>query len=63
MALYEDVIATAKAGEYRRALAASAAAPQIWPLLTRPLRARLARLRLSGRQKQSPLRRAPAPGV
>lgn len=45
MLLYDEVIAKLKAGDIARALATSATAPQIWPLLTRPFRARLSRLR------------------
>lgn len=42
--LYDRVIMMLKAHDYRKALGASLAAPRIWPLLTRPLRARIARL-------------------
>jgi succinoglycan biosynthesis protein ExoO len=42
--LYDRVIMMLKAGEYRKALIAGLGAPSVWPLLTRPLRARIARL-------------------
>lgn len=63
MLRYDSVIAMLKAGEYRNAVRASATAPQIWPLLTRPLRARVARLRKFGKQRRAVLRDAAAPGV
>jgi len=48
MLLYDRVIALVKAGRYREAMGISMRAPRIWPLLTRPIRARFVRL-ASGR--------------
>ncbi|HEY3778698.1 MAG TPA: glycosyltransferase family 2 protein [Rhizomicrobium sp.] len=63
MLLYDSVIAMLKAGEYGRAFAESIAAPQIWPLLTRPLRARFARVCRSGRHRQAVLGDVQASGA
>lgn len=42
--LYVDAISAMKEGDSRRAVAIALSHPRIWPLLTRPLRARLKRL-------------------
>jgi succinoglycan biosynthesis protein ExoO len=44
MLKYEHVISAIKSGRYRRAAELAIGAPPIWPLLTRPIRARAARL-------------------
>jgi succinoglycan biosynthesis protein ExoO len=59
MLLYDQVITMLKAGDYRHAAAASLGAPQIWPLLTRPLTARLSKL--AKRSRRSPLETAAIP--
>lgn len=51
--LYEEVVSMLKAGDYAHAAAASIGAPHIWPLLTRPLTARLSRL--AERSRRPPL--------
>jgi len=56
--LYEQVIAQLKARDLAGALAASAGNPDVWPLLLRPLEARLkrlaARLKVRGRPARGP---------
>jgi succinoglycan biosynthesis protein ExoO len=48
MLLYDRIISLIKAGHYARATKLGVGAPRIWPLLTRPVRARWNRLRMRG---------------
>lgn len=51
---YDGVIGHLKRRRFRAAIAESVMAPSIWPLLTRPIRARLARLRQQTRTGVEP---------
>jgi succinoglycan biosynthesis protein ExoO len=44
MLRYDDIVTSIKAGSYGRASALAIGAPPVWPLLTRPVRARARRL-------------------
>ncbi|MGH6877175.1 MAG: glycosyltransferase family 2 protein [Rhizomicrobium sp.] len=57
MLLYDEVVDMLKSGRYRQAVRASVRAPRIWPLLTRPLRARFAR-RIGRQRPAAPCRAA-----
>ena len=59
MLAYDRVIGMLKAGEYAHAAQASILEPRIWPLLTRPVRARMERLAKAARGGvEAPMRHA-----
>lgn len=61
MLAYDRVIGMLKDGDYARAAQASIMEPRIWPLLTRPVRARMGRLAKAIRRPHVPPMRPVAP--
>lgn len=61
MLAYDRVIGMLKDGEYAQAAQASIMEPRIWPLLTRPVTARMGRLAKAVRAARSPAMRSATP--
>lgn len=61
MLVYDRVIGMLKDGDYAHAAQASLMEPRIWPLLTRPVRARMGRLAKAMRRGPAPQMRPVAP--
>jgi succinoglycan biosynthesis protein ExoO len=63
MLAYDRVIGMLKAGDYARAAQVSIREPRIWPLLTRPVTARMSRLAKAMRPSRTPLLPPASPAV
>ena len=63
MLAYDRVIGMLKAGDYAHAAQVSIREPRIWPLLTRPVTARVSRLAKAMRSSRTPPLRPASPAV